>query len=240
MNQCNFTGRIGNLELKYTPNGTAIMQFSLAVGDSKKEKMVNGLTKQHGSAVKHGKGRQNSWIGIHRKELKFVSLPELKLKSGKIDKQDKREQLLFLMFVKCNHYQTEKIAIIRQEARSHKTKDGASLSSHKHQNKHREIKHHKTNHLKIGMIKKYPSDPTRLTKGYKHYSVQGCKQEIDMTIEQLQEENEKLKEVLFAGAFLMAKAVHKYDFGIGMEEQATDFMKDAEELVGRKLPKFAG
>lgn len=36
MNQCNFTGRIGNLELKYTPNGTAIMQFSLAVGDSKK------------------------------------------------------------------------------------------------------------------------------------------------------------------------------------------------------------
>lgn len=36
MNQCNFTGRIGSLELKYTPNGTAIMQFSLAVGDSKK------------------------------------------------------------------------------------------------------------------------------------------------------------------------------------------------------------
>lgn len=81
--------------------------------------------------------------------------------------------------------------------------------------------------------------PTRLTKGYNHYSVQGCKQEIDMNIEQLQEENEKLKEVLFAGAFLMAKAVHKYDFGIGMEEQANDFMKDAEELVGRKIPKFA-
>ncbi|MCW2254207.1 single-stranded DNA-binding protein [Providencia alcalifaciens] len=36
MNQCNFTGRIGNLELKYTPSGTAIMQFSLAVGNSKK------------------------------------------------------------------------------------------------------------------------------------------------------------------------------------------------------------
>lgn len=36
MNQCNFTGRIGSLELKYTPNGTAIMQFSLAIGDSKK------------------------------------------------------------------------------------------------------------------------------------------------------------------------------------------------------------
>lgn len=60
-----------------------------------------------------------------------------------------------------------------------------------------------------------------------------------MTIEQLREENEKLKEALFAGAFLMAKAVHKYDFGIGMEEQANDFMKDAEELVGRKIPKFA-
>lgn len=70
-------------------------------------------------------------------------------------------------------------------------------------------------------------------------SVQGCKQEIDMTTEQLREENEKLKEALFAGAFLMAKAVHKYDFGIGMEEQANDFMKDAEELVGRKIPKFA-
>lgn len=69
--------------------------------------------------------------------------------------------------------------------------------------------------------------------------MQGCKQEIDMTIEQLQEENEKLKEVLFAGAFLMLKAVHKYDFGAGMEEQANEFMRDAEELVGRKLPKFA-
>ncbi|SPY43071.1 hypothetical protein [Proteus mirabilis] len=57
--------------------------------------------------------------------------------------------------------------------------------------------------------------------------------------DKLKEENEKLKEVLFAGAFLMAKAVHKYDFGVGMEEQATDFMKDAEELVGRKIPKFA-
>ncbi|MBG2709560.1 hypothetical protein I4558_01840 [Proteus mirabilis] len=60
-----------------------------------------------------------------------------------------------------------------------------------------------------------------------------------MTIEQLQEENKKLKEVLFAGAFLMAKAVHKYDFGVGMEEQANEFMRDAEKLVGRKLPKFA-
>ena len=60
-----------------------------------------------------------------------------------------------------------------------------------------------------------------------------------MTTEQLREENEKLKEVLFAGAFLMAKAVHKYYFCVGMEEQANDFMKDAEELVGRKLPKFA-
>lgn len=60
-----------------------------------------------------------------------------------------------------------------------------------------------------------------------------------MTIEQLQEENAKLKEVLFAGAFVMLKAVHKYDFGAGMEEQANEFMRDAEELVGEKLPKFA-
>ena len=58
-----------------------------------------------------------------------------------------------------------------------------------------------------------------------------------MTIEQLQEENAKLKEVLFAGAFVMLKAVHKYDFGIGMEEQANDFMQDAEKLTGRKLPE---
>ncbi|MEN3522916.1 hook protein [Proteus mirabilis] len=40
--------------------------------------------------------------------------------------------------------------------------------------------------------------PTRLTKEYNHYSVQGCKQEIDMTIEQLQEENTKLKEAIIA------------------------------------------
>lgn len=70
-------------------------------------------------------------------------------------------------------------------------------------------------------------------------SVQGCKQEINMTIEQLQEENAKLKEVLFAGAFLMAKAIHKYNFGVGMEKQANEFMADAEELTSKKLPKFA-
>ncbi|EMM9997343.1 hypothetical protein JAG49_003633 [Morganella morganii] len=59
-----------------------------------------------------------------------------------------------------------------------------------------------------------------------------------MTIEQLQKENEKLKEVLFAGAFVMKKAVHKYDFDIGMEEQANDFIKDAERLTKKRLPKF--
>lgn len=59
-----------------------------------------------------------------------------------------------------------------------------------------------------------------------------------MTIEQLQKENEKLKEVLFAGAFVMKKAVHKYDFGIGMEEQANDFIKDAERLTKKRLPTF--
>lgn len=59
-----------------------------------------------------------------------------------------------------------------------------------------------------------------------------------MTIEQLQKENEELKEVLFAGAFVMKKAVHKYDFGIGMEEQANDFIKDAERLTKKRLPKF--
>ncbi|MBC6659755.1 hypothetical protein H9I30_17330 [Morganella morganii] len=59
-----------------------------------------------------------------------------------------------------------------------------------------------------------------------------------MTIEQLQKENERLKEVLFAGAFVMKKAVHKYDFSIGMEEQANDFIKDAERLTKKRLPKF--
>ncbi len=63
--------------------------------------------------------------------------------------------------------------------------------------------------------------------------------ELATQIGQLKEENAKLKEVLFAGAFLMAKAIHKYDFGVGMEEQANEFMADAEELSGRKLPKFA-
>lgn len=61
-----------------------------------------------------------------------------------------------------------------------------------------------------------------------------------MTIEQLQAENEKLKEVLFAGAFVMRKAVYKYDFGVGMEEQAKAFISDAEKLTGKTLPKFAG
>lgn len=35
-----------------------------------------------------------------------------------------------------------------------------------------------------------------LNKGYNHYSVQGCKQEMNMTIEQLQEENKKLKKAI--------------------------------------------
>lgn len=44
---------------------------------------------------------------------------------------------------------------------------------------------------------KYPyNHPTRLTKRYNHYSVQVCKQEIDMTIEQLQKENAKLKQAI--------------------------------------------
>ncbi|MCW2255771.1 single-strand DNA-binding protein [Providencia alcalifaciens] len=37
MNQCNFTGRIGGLELRYIPNGSAIMQFSVAIGESRKD-----------------------------------------------------------------------------------------------------------------------------------------------------------------------------------------------------------
>ena len=56
-----------------------------------------------------------------------------------------------------------------------------------------------------------------------------------MTIEQLQKENEKLKEILFADTFVMKKAVHQYNFGIGMEEQANDFIKDAEQLTKKIL-----
>lgn len=37
MNQCNFTGRIGGLELRYITNGSAIMQFSVAIGESRKD-----------------------------------------------------------------------------------------------------------------------------------------------------------------------------------------------------------
>lgn len=59
-----------------------------------------------------------------------------------------------------------------------------------------------------------------------------------MTIEQLQKENEELKEVLFSGAFVMKKAVHKYDFGIGMLYQANDFIRDAERLTNKKIPDF--
>ncbi|MDC9591552.1 single-stranded DNA-binding protein [Xenorhabdus sp. XENO-10] len=37
LNQCNFTGRIGNMEMRYSPNGMAIMVFSVAVNKSKKD-----------------------------------------------------------------------------------------------------------------------------------------------------------------------------------------------------------
>ncbi|HGN1705623.1 TPA: hypothetical protein ACKRTE_001470 [Providencia rettgeri] len=69
--------------------------------------------------------------------------------------------------------------------------------------------------------------------------MQGCKQEIDITIDQLQEENTKLKEILFAGAFVMLKATHKYDFGIEMEVQTKAFIHDAETLE-RKNRQWKG
>ena len=39
LNQCNFIGRIGkDLELKYTPSGTAVLNISIACGDDYKDK----------------------------------------------------------------------------------------------------------------------------------------------------------------------------------------------------------
>lgn len=59
------------------------------------------------------------------------------------------------------------------------------------------------------MIKKYPSNhPTRLTKGYNHYSVQGCKQEIDMT--------DKLKEEINALQQEVARG-HVYEWKYSLE-----------------------
>lgn len=52
LNQCNFIGRIGrDIELKYTANGSAVANFSIAVGDDYKDK--NGA-----------KVEQTNWVNI--------------------------------------------------------------------------------------------------------------------------------------------------------------------------------
>ena len=39
LNQCTFTGRLGKpVEIKYTPSGTAVANFSMAVGETWKDK----------------------------------------------------------------------------------------------------------------------------------------------------------------------------------------------------------
>ncbi|HCH7914482.1 TPA: hypothetical protein NHU24_000662 [Klebsiella pneumoniae] len=46
---------------------------------------------------------------------------------------------------------------------------------------------------------------------------------------QLAAENKRLTDVAQGGAFVMQKALMKYEFGVGMTMQAEDFIRDARE-----------
>lgn len=47
--------------------------------------------------------------------------------------------------------------------------------------------------------------------------------------QQLAAENKRLTDVAQGGAFVMQKALMKYEFGVGMTMQAEDFIRDARE-----------
>ncbi|MCY1911877.1 hypothetical protein OW997_10765 [Klebsiella pneumoniae] len=47
--------------------------------------------------------------------------------------------------------------------------------------------------------------------------------------QQLAAENKRLTDVVQGGAFVMQKALMKYEFGVGMTMQAEDFIRDARE-----------
>ncbi|WP_370443325.1 hypothetical protein AB9D58_16205 [Klebsiella michiganensis] len=53
--------------------------------------------------------------------------------------------------------------------------------------------------------------------------------ELRAQVEQLAAENKRLTDVAQGGAFVMQKALMKYEFGVGMSMQAEDFIRDARE-----------
>lgn len=53
--------------------------------------------------------------------------------------------------------------------------------------------------------------------------------ELRAQVEQLVAENKRLTDVAQGGAFVMQKALMKYEFGVGMTMQAEDFIRDARE-----------
>ncbi|EIV5847956.1 hypothetical protein ACF0N2_004596 [Klebsiella pneumoniae] len=54
-------------------------------------------------------------------------------------------------------------------------------------------------------------------------------QALNSQVEQLAAENKRLTDVAQGGAFVMQKALMKYEFGVGMTMQAEDFIRDARE-----------
>lgn len=53
--------------------------------------------------------------------------------------------------------------------------------------------------------------------------------ELAKAYQQLAAENKRLTDVAQGGAFVMQKALMKYEFGVGMTMQAEDFIRDARE-----------
>lgn len=65
----------------------------------------------------------------------------------------------------------------------------------------------------------------------KSREVSGCPEGIDLQdwVKMLAAENKRLNDVAQGGAFVMQKALMKYEFGVGMTMQAEDFIRDARE-----------
>lgn len=59
----------------------------------------------------------------------------------------------------------------------------------------------------------------------------GCPAGVDLQdwVKQMAAENKRLNDVAQGGAFVMQKALMKYEFGVGMTMQAEDFIRDARE-----------
>ncbi|STV05481.1 Uncharacterised protein [Klebsiella pneumoniae subsp. ozaenae] len=56
--------------------------------------------------------------------------------------------------------------------------------------------------------------------------------------QQLAAENKRLTDVAQGGAFVMQKALMKYEFGVGMTMQAEDFIRDAKRKAFRHRSHF--